>query len=86
MKIKKGTINIDGKEVEQFFIETKKDINTFFKRFPQMKITALKDSFNRVVSGGEVVITDTYENGAGFYSWRTEGKTNWNRVTELELV
>lgn len=86
MKVKKGTINVDGHELKQYFLEDQADVKAYFKRFPFMNIKSLKEAFQKTVDEGVVVITDTKTNIAGFFSWRTEGKENWNRVTELEMV
>lgn len=83
MKLKKGIVSVNGNEIEQFVIEDKKDIDSFLKKFPQMRALSLKDTFQEIINDGDIVILDTNENRIGFYSWRTVGKENWKLIRIL---
>jgi len=78
--MRKGNVNVNGNKVEQFILKSTKDVDSFFRIFPKMKILKLNDTFRKIVLNGGTVITDTRENVTGFFSWRTTGVDNWNII------
>jgi hypothetical protein len=83
MALKKGIINIDGQEVEQYVLQNKEDVQKFFRANKNALLPSLKNSFINYVNGGETIILDTKTNRIGYYSWRTTGKENWNLLRLL---
>jgi hypothetical protein len=83
MSLKKGIINLDGREIEQYVLENEEDIQEFFKDKDDSIYRSLKSSFTKYINDGNTVILDTTKNRVGYYSWRTAGKDNWNLLRLL---
>lgn len=83
MALKKGIINIDGRECEQYVLQNKEDVNKFFKAKKESMLSSLKSNFINYIERGETIILDTKTNRIGFYSWRTTGEKNFNLLRLL---
>lgn len=83
MALKRGIINIDGREHEQYVLQNKEDVNKFFKAKKESMLSSLKANFISYIERGETIILDTETNRIGFYSWRTTGENNFNLLRLL---
>ncbi len=78
MALKKGIVLVDDKEVEQYVLESKEDVDNFYEEIDDRHtVKSLKDDFKGYIAKGEKILLNTKLNAALFYSWRTAGKENW---------